>query len=101
MISAVGGIGGNFALPLDAGASGDAYALGLYINSGFGAGANIADHIQFSFGGADNFTADERSDEPGIARVEAAVAGDRIDLPQRGSTLRTQNVPSGFARHSD
>lgn len=57
-------IGGNFAEPFDVGPDpGGAYAVGLYVNSGFGDGANLADHLQWSFNGADNTTADERSDE--------------------------------------
>ena len=51
---------GNWALPLDQ----DAYGLQLYFTPvSFGNGATIADHLQWSLGGADNATADERSDE--------------------------------------
>ena len=53
------GIGGNFAT-LDAAG---AYGAQIYVNSAFGSGAAIADHLQFSIGGVDNTTADERSDE--------------------------------------
>jgi len=51
---------GNFATPLDVEG---AYGIPFYINSSFGNGNNIADHLQFSLDGADNTTADERSDE--------------------------------------
>ncbi|MGI9427775.1 MAG: hypothetical protein ACR2NM_03895 [Bythopirellula sp.] len=53
------GIGGAFALPFDQ----DAYGINLYINSAFGSGAAIADHVQWSIDGVDNNSADERSDE--------------------------------------
>ena len=53
-------IGGNFAQPLDAEG---AYGAQIYWQSGFGIGANIADHVQFSVDGSDDATADERSDE--------------------------------------
>ena len=49
---------GNFALPLDAEG---AYSIQFYFQTPFGSGANIADHLQFSFGGLDNTTADTRS----------------------------------------
>ena len=52
-------IGGNFAT-LDAAG---AYGVQIYINSSFGSGASIADHVQFSIDGVDNTSADERSDE--------------------------------------
>ena len=51
--------GGSWATPLDAGA----YGLGLYFQTPFGVGANLADHVQWSLGGLDDGTADERSDE--------------------------------------
>lgn len=51
---------GNFALPLD---TEGAYSIQFYFQTPFGVGANIADHLQFSLDGADNETADERSDE--------------------------------------
>ncbi len=55
---------GNFALPLDGDDAGDAYSIQIYFPPiSFGNGATIADHLQFSFGGVDNLTADERSDE--------------------------------------
>lgn len=53
-------IGGTFARPLDAAG---AYGAQIYINSSFGSGAAIADHIQFSIDGVDNTSADDRSDE--------------------------------------
>ena len=53
-------IGGGFAQPLDAEG---AYGAQIYWQSGFGVGANIADHVQFSVDGADNASADDRSDE--------------------------------------
>ena len=53
-------IGGNFATPLDALG---AYGAQIYVNSSFGSGAAIADHVQFSIGGLDNNSADDRSDE--------------------------------------
>lgn len=52
-------IGGSFATTLDSGS----YAIGLYWQTPFGTGSNIADHIQWSIGGVDNTSADERSDE--------------------------------------
>ena len=51
---------GPFATPFD---SFGAYSLSLYINSNFASGAAMADHLQWSFDGLDNATADERSDE--------------------------------------
>lgn len=57
-------IGGNFAQPLDVGPNpGGAYGVGLYFATPFGDGANLADHLQWSFNGVDNDTADDRSDE--------------------------------------
>jgi len=53
-------IGGSFAIPLDAAG---AYGAQIYWQSGFGIGANIADHVQFSVDGLDDTTADDRSDE--------------------------------------
>lgn len=51
---------GNFAEPLTAGA----YGLQLYFAPvSFGNGNTIADHLQWSLGGIDDTTADERSDE--------------------------------------
>lgn len=52
-------LGGTVAGPLDRGP----YGLGLYFNSGFGSGTNLADHVQWSIDGIDNTTADDRSDE--------------------------------------
>jgi len=53
-------IGGAFAQPLDAAG---AYGAQIYHTNGFGDGANIADHLQFSIDGLDDATADDRSDE--------------------------------------
>ncbi len=53
-------IGGSFATPLDAAG---AYGAQIYLNSSFGSGASIADHIQFSIDGLDDNSADDRSDE--------------------------------------
>lgn len=50
---------GNFATPLDS----DAYGIQIYFRTPFGAGANIADHLQWSIDGIDDLSADERSDE--------------------------------------
>ncbi|MFP6876437.1 MAG: hypothetical protein VCA37_06385 [Roseibacillus sp.] len=50
---------GNFATPLDSDASG----IQIYFRPPFGAGANIADHLQWSIDGIDDLSADERSDE--------------------------------------
>ena len=51
---------GSFAAPFDTGS----YAIQLYFAPvSFGNGATIADHAQWSVGGVDNTTADERSDE--------------------------------------
>jgi hypothetical protein len=50
---------GNFAAPLDRGP----YAIQLYNGRGFSNGNNIIDHLQWSIDGADNISADERSDE--------------------------------------
>jgi hypothetical protein len=52
-------IGGSFALPLGTGA----YSLALYDGGSFGTGTNIVTFVQWSIGGVDNTTADERSDE--------------------------------------
>lgn len=52
-------IGGSFSEPLDRGP----YGMQLYINGNFGDGNSIADHWQWSQGGVDNDSADERSDE--------------------------------------
>ena len=49
---------GNFATPLDAEG---AYAFNFYFAAGFGVGANIADHFQFSIDGLDTTRADARS----------------------------------------
>ena len=58
--SGAGGIGGFFATPLDQGA----YGIGLYFAPvSFGSGSTIADHLQWSLGGMDDDSADERSDE--------------------------------------
>ena len=51
-------IGGSFAT-----LTRQAYGLQIYINGSFGSGANIGDHLQWSTGGVDNNSADERSDE--------------------------------------
>lgn len=48
---------GNFATALDQ----DAYAIGLYVNSGFSVPAALVDHLQWSIDGVDNTTADARS----------------------------------------
>ena len=54
-------LGGTFASPFD---TGGAFGLNLYFDPvSFGNGATIADHIQWSIGGVDNASADERSDE--------------------------------------
>ena len=53
-------IGGSFAGPFDQGA----FAIQIYFTPvSFGDGNQIADHIQWSTGGVDNVSADERSDE--------------------------------------
>ena len=49
---------GSFATPMDAEG---AYAIQLYFQTPFGAGANIADHLQFSLNGDDDSRADARS----------------------------------------
>ncbi len=54
-VSELGGFAGPF--------TNDVFSAGLYMNSGFAIGANLADHVQWSIGGADNTIADERSDE--------------------------------------
>lgn len=53
-------LGGEFAAPFD---QGPAYAISLYYQTPFNDGNNIADHLQWSIGGANNDSADERSDE--------------------------------------
>lgn len=61
-------LGGTWATPLDVTG---AYALGFYFPDGdgvvnladFANGSLIADHLQWSLGGADDTTADDRSDE--------------------------------------
>ena len=55
----ISALGGSFATTLDPGS----YGIGLYWQTPFTTGANIADHLQWSIGGIDNTTADERSDE--------------------------------------
>ena len=51
---------GNFAEPLDRGP----YAIQIYFPPvAFGNGNTIADHVQWSIGGTDDLSADERSDE--------------------------------------
>ena len=51
---------GNFAGPFDQGS----FGMQIYFDPvSFGNGNQIADHIQWSLGGVDNTTADERSDE--------------------------------------
>ena len=53
-------LGGTMALPLD----NNAHALSLYFPPvNFGNGNTMADHVQWNINGADNATADERSDE--------------------------------------
>ena len=59
-------LGGFFAEDLDVGPDpGGAYSIGLYwrSNFGFGDGDSLADHIQWSYDGVDNDSADDRSDE--------------------------------------
>ena len=56
----ISSLGGSFATPLDAAG---AYGAQIYVNSSFGSGASIADHLQFSIDGVDNTSADDRSDE--------------------------------------
>jgi len=69
----------------------DAYGLGLYFPGGagfvnFGDGNLIADHLQWSLGGADNSTADDRSDEAvagGVGTDDSAwisVASDTVSI---------------------
>ena len=67
----ISAIGGAFAQPLDAAG---AYGAQIYFQTPFGVGANIADSVQFSLGGLDNTTADERSDE-----AEGEVWADQSD----------------------
>ncbi len=62
----IGTIGGDFSQPLD---TDGAYAIQFYHQTPFGNGNNIADHVQFSRFGADNNSADERSDEAQIGGV--------------------------------
>ena len=50
---------GLFAMPLDAGP----YSMQIYSFGDFDNGNNIADHLQWSVGGVDNLSADERSEE--------------------------------------
>lgn len=52
-------LGGGFAFPFDSAV----YAIGVYFTTPFDNGANLADHLQWSIGGADDETADDRSDE--------------------------------------
>lgn len=88
----ISSLGGSFALPLDRGPHG----LGLYINSNFGSGASLADHVQWSIDGVDNTTADERSDE-----AEGQVWTDQsLWVATTPSTLRLElNDLSGAALH--
>ena len=69
-------LGGTFAAPMD---QPGAFAIGLFFPDAdgvvdfpdFGNPAQYADHIQWSEGGADNLTADERSDEAETAGLWA------------------------------
>lgn len=63
-------IGGGFAQPLDQlPASNGAYGIQIYITGNFGNGNFIADHLQWSYNGADNNSADDRSDEAQMGGV--------------------------------
>jgi len=70
----VSALGGVFATPMDAPG---AFGMGLYFPDAdgvvgfpdFGNGAQIADHIQWSEGGGDDLSADERSDEAVLGGV--------------------------------
>lgn len=89
----VSAMGGLFAAPLD---QAGAFAIGLYFPDAdgvvdlfdFGNPAQYGDHIQWSEGGADNLTADERSDEAELAGlwadqsqwIDVSVNTLRIDL---------------------
>ena len=80
--------GGLTAAPLDRGP----YGLGLYVNSVFGVGSNIADHVQWSVDGVDDTVADERSDEAQSGGVWtdqsawAATADDSVALVLRAES---------------
>ena len=59
--------GGSWAEPFDAGA----YGMGLYFQTPFENGANIADHVQWSYGGLDNTTTGSSSSLTGQTGTEA------------------------------
>ncbi|MDA0347027.1 MAG: hypothetical protein O3C43_05405 [Verrucomicrobia bacterium] len=88
----IGG-GGGFAGPFDRGP----FGMQLYFESFFGNGASIADHAQWSQGGVDNESADERSDE---AEVGGVWTDQRLWIPTTAFTRRIELIdPTGARLH--
>ena len=103
----VSALGGTFAAPMD---QAGAFAIGLYFPDGdgdvdlgdFGNPAQYGDHIQWSEGGADNLTADERSDEAELAGlwfdqsqwIDVSTNSERIDLTD--TTCGLLHAPSDY-----
>ncbi len=56
----VSSLGGGWISDLTAGGVGEAVQIGLYRTSSFGSSANLIDHLQYSFEGADINSADRR-----------------------------------------
>ena len=56
----VSSLGGQWIDDLTADGTGEAVQIGLYTSGPFGTSANLVDHLQYSFGGTDNATADRR-----------------------------------------
>lgn len=87
--SSPGGLNG---VTIAAGAS-----LFIYFESFFGNGASIADHAQWSQGGVDNESADERSDE---AEVGGVWTDQRLWIPTTAFTRRIELIdPTGARLH--
>ncbi len=91
---------GSFALPLDAEG---AYGMALYFPPVvFSSGAQIADHLQWSTGGADNDRADERSDEAergGVWRDQSrwiATGADTVEIVLTDETGGVLHGPEDY-----
>ncbi len=85
---------GAFALPLDAGP----YGMQLYFPPvNFFDGSTIADHLQWSVGGVDDATADERSDE---AQIGGVWVDQNMWIATRPDTIRiVLTDPTGAVLH--
>jgi hypothetical protein len=84
-------IGGSFAGPFDRGP----FGLQIYVDSSFGNGASIADHAQWSQGGVDNDSADERSDE---AEAGGVWTNQSLWISTTASTRRIELIDQTGAR---